>query len=600
MDQDWQPDAAKKSKIYWVPEYEALSYAWGDPEVRTPIYMNGRMVLVTQNLYSALRTLRKADKDQVLWVDALCINQDDIQERSEQVERIEAIYQRAKETIMWLGDADKSSGKAMELLEKLGGSAEQLDSIEWPESLSWNGPRYDLCYGVGKRPEEFLMKMGLKHLESFGLMELIDLKESDWEALENILTKRPYWTRLWVVQEVANSQKATIRCGSKSMSLDTLWYLPCIRSRGETESDLPAKELIDNSLILDNQFKNLIKHPYALVQQRRLSRHWSRSLGMEDGNSSLLQILETFRGFQCTNPVDRIYALLGLPALDRDMPLLKPDYRKSASEVYCETVRAIIQHTADLTVLCLPKENFDGVLKYNLPSWVPDWISETDNRSDIFEVLRSNSGGELAASGETLPEGPEFNFEIGSSGQARKKKRPWRKGPAFKMIVGGDRGYHSNPDHLGLTRRPETQKKPQPNFRRIEFGGFILDNPQLMGGEIPASSFDDESWKDVIIGWEKMLKAFRVFARVENQVREINPGLRHPKLSEFINLLLRGIVFTHDKIESTEDLDDVYVEHYLLWTNRISAREARTPIFPPLLSILEHRLKKPSVDISSL
>src|SRR4051794_8551217 len=107
---------------------------------------------------------------------------------------------------------------------------------------------------------------------------------------------------------------------------------------------------------------------------------------MEDGNSSLLQILETFRGFQCTNPVDRIYALLGLPALDRNMPLPKPDYRKSAGEVYCETVRAIIQHTADLTVLCLPKENFDGVLKYDLPSWVPDWISETDSRSDIFEV----------------------------------------------------------------------------------------------------------------------------------------------------------------------------------------------------------------------
>src|SRR2546430_2351964 len=132
---NWQPDASNKCVIRWVPEYEALSYAWGDPNIRQPISVNGKMMRVTSNLYSALRTLRKADEDRVFWVDALCINQDDVQERSKQVQRILAIYKRAKQTIMWLGDANRSSDRAIDLLEKLGGSAEQFDSFTWPEPV---------------------------------------------------------------------------------------------------------------------------------------------------------------------------------------------------------------------------------------------------------------------------------------------------------------------------------------------------------------------------------------------------------------------------------------------------------------------------------
>lgn len=101
-----------------------------------------------------------------------------------------------------------------------------------------------------------------------------------------------------------------------------------------------------------------MKSPDRILFFRFVARHWSRAsvMGCEHHATSLLNILEEFRHFECTDPRDRIYALLGLPSIDRSMRLPKPDYSKSVSEVYCETVKAIIQHTADLSILCVPRD----------------------------------------------------------------------------------------------------------------------------------------------------------------------------------------------------------------------------------------------------
>lgn len=85
------------------PDYEALSYAWGDRRVTRNINVNGHVVPVTVNLEEALRQLRHTSTPRDLWVDALCINQLDITEKTHQVGMMADIYNRCTRVIIWLG-----------------------------------------------------------------------------------------------------------------------------------------------------------------------------------------------------------------------------------------------------------------------------------------------------------------------------------------------------------------------------------------------------------------------------------------------------------------------------------------------------------------
>jgi len=100
-----------------TPEYEALSYVWGDDTTRFRVAVDNSPFFVTPNLYSALRHLRLKDRDRVLWIDALCINQADEAERTHQVSCIGDIYREASSVIVWLGEESASSEIAMDFLE---------------------------------------------------------------------------------------------------------------------------------------------------------------------------------------------------------------------------------------------------------------------------------------------------------------------------------------------------------------------------------------------------------------------------------------------------------------------------------------------------
>src|SRR6266516_377443 len=106
------PDADFQAPIYcfvfkaslieegYYPKYKALSYCWGDPGHTGEITLNGKSIKVRKNLESALRHLRDGTKEELLWVDALCINQNDLDERSSQVAIIDSMYGDAEEVIV--------------------------------------------------------------------------------------------------------------------------------------------------------------------------------------------------------------------------------------------------------------------------------------------------------------------------------------------------------------------------------------------------------------------------------------------------------------------------------------------------------------------
>ena len=94
--------------------YEAISYAWGDPTKTFPIYIDGRHLNVTANLHDALLRLRNRYIERIIWVDAVCINQEDLRERGSQIQLMAKIYAKAHQVNVWLGESAHDSSQALQ------------------------------------------------------------------------------------------------------------------------------------------------------------------------------------------------------------------------------------------------------------------------------------------------------------------------------------------------------------------------------------------------------------------------------------------------------------------------------------------------------
>ena len=110
--------------------YEALSYAWGQPVFPELLHTHRGILKITDNLALALRSLRFKDRVRCLWVDAVCINQNDSTEKNRQVAMMSIIYKTARQVICWLGRADEGISDAMETLKRLAASAPRFGITE--------------------------------------------------------------------------------------------------------------------------------------------------------------------------------------------------------------------------------------------------------------------------------------------------------------------------------------------------------------------------------------------------------------------------------------------------------------------------------------
>jgi len=101
--------------------YEALSYVWGDPDKTRPIYIDSYHFDVTENLHAALSRLRDRYLERIVWVDAVCINQTDQQEKGYQIQSMAKIYGHANRVIVWLGETAHDSDRAIEGIRSVAG-----------------------------------------------------------------------------------------------------------------------------------------------------------------------------------------------------------------------------------------------------------------------------------------------------------------------------------------------------------------------------------------------------------------------------------------------------------------------------------------------
>ena len=160
------------------PKYEALSYVWGESESTEPTMCNRKQLNIRPNLYHALRQLRQESQSRILWADAICIDQSRTPERNQQVRKMILIYRSAQRVLVWLGpdengQTDVAFGAILDLDQK------KLSAKPGPP-----------------------LSAEVEHTQS-----------RQWRSLKWLLS-RPWFSRIWVVQEVISNPEVLVHCGA--------------------------------------------------------------------------------------------------------------------------------------------------------------------------------------------------------------------------------------------------------------------------------------------------------------------------------------------------------------------------------------------------
>jgi hypothetical protein len=321
------------------PRYDALSYVWGRPPATATVLLAGKTVPVMTNLEAFLRQavpgapehtslLLPGPEVELLWIDALCIDQGNVPERNAQVMRMGNIYTRADRILVWLGpeDGDYGLGLAMDAMRNMSLSA--LDS----------------------RDEHLAAVVADQMGDGFRIAAVINLVQAD------------YWRRAWIVQELtaptgspASRHGPVVWCSDRRMA----WGLFSLATLRIYRYVAAASFARFQSILGGND------QWFDRVRRARLAPAAHPPLTM-------LRVLESTQGFEATDPRDMIYAFLAL-AVDGDHADLRPDYGRPVAEVYRRFAAHLIgRHDDGLDVLghCLAPR------KWATPSWVPDWTAQ--------------------------------------------------------------------------------------------------------------------------------------------------------------------------------------------------------------------------------
>ncbi|KAF6831739.1 heterokaryon incompatibility protein [Colletotrichum musicola] len=314
-------------------DYGALSYAWGDQAVRVPIIMDGRVVLVGQNLEAALRAL-STDPDYVdglkIWADAICINQKDFVERNRQVKRMRMIYGKALIVSIWLGKVPDEAIPDMTVLHECVVKCKSEEAA------------YEVLEAALSDPKRKAV-----------IRKTID-----------IVVGAQYWTRVWVIQEKCLGPfDPSILFGTFRMGLIPLKNF--LQRATNIRGAVRAREKVWRVLKL----VELVEANQERVRRGRATTPEERRKDQDD--LGLLLMVGRLAG--SLDLRDRLYGLMGMIP-EYVTKHIEPDYAKDVGDVFCDFARALVSGF----------ESFDIVLTgtsdstLNLPSWVPDLTSEWD------------------------------------------------------------------------------------------------------------------------------------------------------------------------------------------------------------------------------
>ena len=366
------------SPIDQVLPYEALSYHWGSGEAsfKVKIYTEGfpGFFRVRPNLHAALNQLRLRDRPRRLWIDAICINQDDNDEKNAQVSLMADVYSKAQSVCVWLGEATLDSDLALNFISRI----VNLDD-------------FDRLVADRRTPQE-------------------------WAALSSLM-RMPWFSRRWVVQEIALAARATLYCGDAYVDWSDFADAVSLFEAVESESHMISKSIMMSDLF-DHMpdFLGEIKFLGAtrLVDATSNLFRKSKNGQVLERLLSLEALISNLSAFQASRPHDIIYAVLNLakgmrtsaatsnkgtlvetqsqvttePTIqalhEQNLKKLATrkfkqaveenrfviDYKKPFFDVCKEFLRFTIRGDGFLDIICRPWVPEDGITEADRPSWL--------------------------------------------------------------------------------------------------------------------------------------------------------------------------------------------------------------------------------------
>ena len=327
------------------PQFNALSYCWGDITDTRIISCDGCSMIITRNLYDALLRLRKPDITLRIWVDALCINQKDKPEKRQQIQLMRRIYQQSENCFAWLGPHTELDVLAFKLLNII----------------------YDY---LNSHPSD----RDAKVLVPGKILAKYSTTPGEWNALSRLFA-RPWFERVWTLEEIVLPRQALIISGRFSFNAHYFF---------EIVDFIHSTELEAQMIGLEGGYLQSLK---VAALRRELHEH-----------SSEIDLLDTLRNARDRDAFDSRDKVLGVLGICRTDPTWasKLGYHLSPQEVYISVATHILTSSDPFRLFsaCCPALECSGVADH-LPSWVPDWSNRVATAPciQVFERVRSYKAG---------------------------------------------------------------------------------------------------------------------------------------------------------------------------------------------------------------
>ena len=355
--------------------YIAISYTWGDPSVVAEIdCKNGKVIPITKSVYTILDTLLEKDEIIRLWIDAVCINQNDIEEKNQQVQMMSDIYKNAAYVVVSLGESDSETDAAMDYI-------------------------YHLSKAINQEIQK-IRRIGNPNQKIEKIRQIDNPKNGfhKWILIENLLRKS-WFERIWVIQEVAMGPEPLIVCGKRAVN----WGMFChalfgfLKHSLSLRRDLPKPDS-------PNGDRYSPSFPVGLLNLQIMNT--ARESLQKRGGEPFQTILLYMNHFKATNARDKVFALLGLRR-DTNDKTLQADYNSTPENVYQTVSRHLLLCDPYIHILNMAGVGFPR-LSTSLPSWVPDFKnSETISFGHYFpQSVEFHAAGE---SESVVAPGPSEN-----------------------------------------------------------------------------------------------------------------------------------------------------------------------------------------------
>jgi hypothetical protein len=362
--------------------YEGLSYCWGEDQTSSMVIScNEREVKLGRNLYDALHCLRLPSQSRIIWADALCINQQNLMERSEQVQQMKLVFEYASRVLVWLGPGSTATRDCW------GVETKNLDP-----SFSGTYRIVNTWRRNSQRTAEIPQARFWSRIPEFKVFapgEAIPPDSYVWNDIFDLF-KCNFFTRLWIIQEVALAQDALVYCGNSAIS----WEWVGLASAIIRNNFYRIHRLIQSPGFIDSRARRpgtLETVPIGVLNAYFIYRISQSQLVQSPLPFSFHDLLALTRQFRCKDPRDRVFGILGLPTAGGSsndiVPFIKTDYTMSAQEVYHQVALKILSSSSSLRLLSsvqtrdqrsgmmMPwrSEPEESIATFDLPSWVPQW-----------------------------------------------------------------------------------------------------------------------------------------------------------------------------------------------------------------------------------